>query len=136
MEKVTIYHNPNCGTSRNVLALLQACGLEVEVINYLETPPTEEKLKELLAQMEITARELLRTNVPPYETLGLSDELKEDAIISAMMTEPILINRPIVVTSKGVKLCRPSEAVLEILPVQMMEDFVKEDGEVISKPAY
>ena len=86
--------------------------------------------------MEITARELLRTNVPPYETLGLSDELKEDAIISAMMTEPILINRPIVVTSKGVKLCRPSEAVLEILPVQMMEDFVKEDGEVISKPAY
>ncbi|MGT2743362.1 arsenate reductase (glutaredoxin) [Streptococcus plurextorum] len=132
MDKVTIYHNPECGTSRNTLALIRHVGIEPEVILYLETPPTKEKLAELLAAMQLSAKELLRTNVPPYENMGIDwDKADEDAIISAMVTEPILVNRPIVVSSKGVKLCRPSEVVLDLLP-PMTEVFIKEDGEVVS----
>ncbi|HFI0040615.1 TPA: arsenate reductase (glutaredoxin) [Streptococcus suis] len=132
MEQVTIYHNPECGTSRNTLALIRHVGIEPEVILYLETPPTKEKLAELLGAMQLSAKELLRTNVPPYENMGIDwDKADEDDIISAMVTEPILINRPIVVSSKGVKLCRPSEVVLDLLP-PMTEVFIKEDGEVVS----
>ncbi|HEL2401682.1 TPA: arsenate reductase (glutaredoxin) [Streptococcus suis] len=132
MEKVTIYHNPECGTSRNTLALIRHIGIEPEVILYLETPPTKGKLVELLTEMRLSAKELLRTNVPPYENMGIDwDKADEDDILSAMVTEPILINRPIVVSSKGVKLCRPSEVVLELLP-PMTEVFIKEDGEVVS----
>ncbi len=134
MEKVTIYHNPACGTSRNTLALLKYVGLEPEVILYLETPPTKKELQRLLADMHLSARDLLRTNVPPYLELGLDREgVSDDEILSAMLREPILINRPIVVTSKGTRLCRPSEKVLEILPVPLTSPFVKEDGEIISE---
>lgn len=133
MEKVTIYHNPACGTSRNTLALLKYVGLEPEVILYLETPPTKKELQRLIADMHLSARDLLRTNVPPYLELGLDREgVSDDEILSAMLSEPILINRPIVITSKGTRLCRPSEKVLEILPVPLTSPFVKEDGEVIS----
>lgn len=133
MEKVTIYHNPACGTSRNTLALLKYVGLEPEVILYLETPPTKKELQRLIADMHLSARDLLRTNVPPYLELGLDREgVSDDEILSAMFSEPILINRPIVITSKGTRLCRPSEKVLEILPVPLTSPFVKEDGEVIS----
>ncbi|HFI2472520.1 arsenate reductase (glutaredoxin) [Streptococcus sp. SS-4456] len=132
MDKVTIYHNPECGTSRNTLALIRHLGIEPEIIHYLETPPSKEKLVELLAEMDLTAKELLRTNVPPYQEMGIDwDKADEDDILSAMVTEPILINRPIVVSSKGVKLCRPSEVVLDLLP-PMTADFIKEDGEVVS----
>ncbi|MGQ7380151.1 arsenate reductase (glutaredoxin) [Streptococcus suis] len=132
MDKVTIYHNPECGTSRNTLALIRHVGIEPEVIHYLETPPAKEKLVELLTEMGLTAKELLRTNVPPYQNMGIDwDKADEDDILSAMVTEPILINRPIVVSSKGVKLCRPSEVVLDLLP-PMTEVFIKEDGEVVS----
>ncbi|HEM6190198.1 TPA: arsenate reductase (glutaredoxin) [Streptococcus suis] len=132
MNKVTIYHNPECGTSRNTLALIRHLGIEPEVILYLETPPTKEKLVELLAEMGLTAKELLRTNVPPYQNMGIVwDKADEDDILSAMVTEPILINRPIVVSSKGVRLCRPSEVVLDLLP-PMTVDFIKEDGEAVS----
>ncbi|HFI0451892.1 TPA: arsenate reductase (glutaredoxin) [Streptococcus suis] len=132
MEQVTIYHNPECGTSRNTLALIRHVGIEPEVIHYLETPPAKEKLVELLTEMGLTAKELLRTNVPPYQNMGIDwDTADEDDILSAMVTEPILINRPIVVSSKGVKLCRPSEVVLDLLP-PMTKVFIKEDGEVVS----
>lgn len=132
MNKVTIYHNPECGTSRNTLALIRHLGIEPEIIHYLETPPSKEKLVELLAEMGLTAKELLRTNVPPYQNMGIVwDKADEDDILSAMVTEPILINRPIVVSSKGVKLCRPSEIVLDLLP-PMSAVFIKEDGEVVS----
>lgn len=132
MNKVTIYHNPECGTSRNTLALIRHLGIEPEIIHYLETPPSKEKLVGLLAEMELTAKELLRTNVPPYQNMGIDwDKADEDDILTAMVTEPILINRPIVVSSKGVRLCRPSEIVLDLLP-PMTADFIKEDGEVVS----
>ncbi|HEM4402953.1 arsenate reductase (glutaredoxin) [Streptococcus suis] len=131
MDKVTIYHNPECGTSRNTLALIRHIGIEPEVILYLETPPSKEKLVGLLAEMGLTAKELLRTNVPPYKNMGIDwDKADEYDILSAMVTEPILINRPIVVSSKGVKLCRPSEVVLDLLP-PMTTVFIKEDGEVV-----
>ncbi|WP_174802660.1 arsenate reductase (glutaredoxin) [Martelella limonii] len=130
---VTIYHNPNCGTSRNVLAMIRASGEEPEVIEYLETPPSRERLVELIAAMGISVRDLLRIKGTPYEELGLDDQsLSDDQLIDAMMAHPILINRPIVVTEKGVKLCRPSETVLEILPNPgAVGAFVKEDGEVV-----
>ena len=131
MEKVVIYHNPACGTSRNVLAIIRHVGIEPEIVLYLDTPPSEEELHDLLSKMGITARDLLRTNVPPYREMGIDwESASEDAIISAMVVEPILINRPIVVSSKGVKLCRPSETVLELLP-PMKTPYVKEDGEVV-----
>jgi len=132
---VTIYHNPACGTSRNTLAMIRQSGEEPEVIEYLKTPPTRDRLVELLAAMGITARDLLRKKDTPYEALGLGeDRWSEDELVDFMMEHPILINRPIVVTDKGARLCRPSEAVLEILPNPHIGRFVKEDGEVIEAP--
>ena len=114
--KATIYHNPKCGTSNNVLAILRDEGLEPEVIEYLKTPPTREKLMELIGKMGGNPRQVLRQKGTPYDELGLANpSLTDDQLIDAMMEHPILINRPIVVTSKGVKLCRPSETVRELL---------------------
>ncbi len=137
MNKVTIYHNPVCGTSRNTLAMIRASGIEPEIIEYLKTPPTRKKLVELISRMNISARALLRTNGTPYTELGLDKQsISQNAIIDAMMLHPILINRPIVVTAKGVKLCRPSELVLSILENPNIGKFTKEDGEVVNaKPA-
>lgn len=132
MADVTIYHNPACGTSRNTLALIRHAGIEPIVIEYLKTPPTKEKLRELLADMGLSVRELLRRKGTPYEALQLDNpKWTDDELLDAMLRDPILINRPIVVTPRGTKLCRPSEAVLEILPAPKMAPFVKEDGEVV-----
>lgn len=128
----TIYHNPKCGTSRNVLAMLQEAGEDVTVIEYLKEPPTRDRLVQLLAEMQITPRELLRQKGTPYEELGLGeDKWSDDQLIDFMMEHPILINRPIVVTNKGAKLCRPSETVLELLDEGAIASFTKEDGEVV-----
>lgn len=132
MKNTTIYHNPACGTSRNTLALIRHLGIEPTIIHYLETPPDERTLRELLSAMNLTPRQLLRTNVPEFLTCGLDNEaLDDDTIINAMLAHPILINRPIVITNNGVRLCRPSEVFLEISPVPLLTDFVKEDGDVI-----
>jgi arsenate reductase len=129
---VTIYHNPACGTSRNALALIRATGEEPEVIHYLETPPSREELVSLIRRMGIGPRDLLREKGTPYADLGLGDpSFTDDQLIDAMMAHPILINRPIVVGPKGVKLCRPSEEVLSVLDRPLAADFVKEDGEVV-----
>jgi arsenate reductase (glutaredoxin) len=129
---VTIYHNPACGTSRNTLAMIRASGVEPEVIEYLKTPPTREKLMALVANNGAGARALLREKTLPYIELGLENlSLTDDALIDAMLAHPVLINRPIVVTPKGTKLCRPSELVLDILDNPHFGDFVKEDGEVV-----
>lgn len=133
MSEVTIYHNPACGTSRNVLAMIRASGAEPQVIEYLKAPPTRERLVALIAAMGVSARDILREKGTPYLALGLSDlSLSEDALIDAMLQHPVLINRPIVVTSKGVKLCRPSELVLSILENPDIGSFAKEDGEVVN----
>lgn len=125
--KITIYHNPACGTSRNTLALIRNSGVEPTVIHYLETPPSRETLVALTAAMGIPAR---GQNVPPYEALGLAeDRFSDEELIDAMLSHPILINRPIVVTPLGTRLCRPSEVVLEILPSSQQGAFSKEDGE-------
>ena len=117
MSEVTIYHNPNCGTSRNVLGLIRNAGIEPTIIEYLKAPPDRQTLLGLIERMGIRVRELLRTKGSPYDELGLDDpKLTDDQLIDAMLANPILINRPIVVTPLGVKLCRPSETVLEILP--------------------
>jgi arsenate reductase len=127
---VTIYHNPACGTSRNTLAMIRASGEEPEVIEYLKTPPGRQRLSELIAAMGIGTRDLLRAKETLHAQLGLGDEtLTDEQLIDAMLQHPILINRPIVVTEKGVRLCRPSEVVLEILPNPAIGVFVKEDGE-------
>jgi len=127
---VTIYHNPACGTSRNTLALIRNAGIEPTVIEYLETPPDRARLLELLARMHLRPRAILREKGTPYADLGLgSPLLSDEQLIDAMLAHPILINRPIVVTPWGVKLCRPSETVLDILPVQQKGAFTKEDGE-------
>jgi arsenate reductase len=132
MMMITIYHNPNCGTSRNVLALIRNSGAAPRVIEYLKNPPSRDELVTLIARMRIPARELLRRKGTPYETLGLDDPaLTEDQLIDAMMAHPILINRPIVVTPRGVKLCRPSEAVLDMLDAPQGGAFTKEDGEAV-----
>jgi arsenate reductase len=129
---ITIYHNPSCGTSRNTLAMIRASGEEPEIIEYLETPPTRDRLFELLHAMGMSARELLRKNVPPYHDLKLdAATATEDQLVDLMALHPLLINRPIVVTPLGVKLCRPSEAVLDILPNPAIGTFTKEDGEVV-----
>jgi arsenate reductase len=129
---VTIYHNPDCGTSRNTLSMIRQSGEEPTVIEYLKTPPSREKLVELITTMGISVRALLREKGTPYKELGLADpKWTDDDLLDFMVKHPILINRPIVVTPKGVKLCRPSEAVLEILPNGKIGRFVKEDGEVI-----
>jgi len=126
---VTIYHNPDCGTSRNVLGLIRNRGEEPQVIEYLKTPPSRAELVELIGRMGIPVRDLLREKGTPYAELGLGNpSLPDDALIDAMMAHPILINRPIVVTDQGVKLCRPSEAVLDILPNAQRAAFSKEDG--------
>ena len=132
--RVTIYHNPSCGTSRNTLAMIRASGEEPEVIEYLKTPPSREQLIALITAMGIRARDLLREKEAPYAELDLADPGRgDDALLDAMLAHPILINRPIVETPKGVRLCRPSEVVLGILPNAEIGRFVKEDGEVVGK---
>jgi arsenate reductase (glutaredoxin) len=130
---ITIYHNHACGTSRNVLAMIRQSGEEPEIIEYLITPPSRDRLIELIAAMGITPRDLLREKGTPYEALGLADpRWTDDELIDAMLTHPILINRPIVVTPKGVRLCPPSEVVLDILPNSDIGTFTKEDGEQVA----
>ncbi len=132
MTPVTIYHNPACGTSRNTLALIRNSGVEPTVIEYLKTPPTRDELAGLIRRMGVPARSLLREKGTPYAELGLGDPcLGDDRLLDAMMAHPILINRPIVVTPLGVRLCRPSEAVLDILPDAQRGAFAKEDGEAV-----
>ncbi|HAT4998061.1 arsenate reductase (glutaredoxin) [Serratia marcescens] len=132
MSDIKIYHNPACGTSRNTLALIRNSGAEPEVILYLETPPSRELLIALLADMNMTPRALLRKNVEPYTELRLDEAgWRDDQLIDFMLQQPILINRPIVVTPLGTRLCRPSEAVLEILPAPQRGAFSKEDGEPV-----
>ncbi len=129
---IAIYHNPDCGTSRNTLAMIRQSGEEPEIIEYLKTPPTRERLIQLIAAMGITPRALLREKGTPYQALGLGEATwTDDQLIDAMIAHPILINRPIVVTPKGVRLCRPSEVVLDILPNPEIGTFEKEDGERI-----
>ena len=132
MNELTIYHNPNCGTSRNTLAMIRNSGVEPTIIYYLETPPAKDVLVQLIADMKITAGELLRKNVEPYKQLNLENNLYSDEqLIDFMLQYPILINRPIVITPLGVKLCRPSEVVLDILPNQQQSEFIKEDGQIV-----
>ena len=127
---IVIYHNPECGTSRNVLGLIRNAGIEPHVVEYLQTPPSRALLIELIDRAGITPRELLREKGTPYAELGLSDtSLPDDALVDAMMAHPVLINRPLVVSPIGVKLCRPSEAVLDLLPEPQQGAFAKEDGE-------
>jgi len=126
---VIIYHNPACGTSRNTLGLIRNAGIEPHIIEYLKTPPTRLLLRQLIGRMGLRVRDVLREKGTPYHDLGLGNPvLSDDDLLDAMMAHPILINRPIVVTPKGVRLCRPSEAVLDLLPLQQGE-FIKEDGE-------
>lgn len=126
---ITIYHNPKCGTSRNVLAMIRNSGEEPEIIEYLKTPPSRTVIVDLLSRMGMPPRDLLRRKGTPYDELGLDNpDLTDDELIDRMMEYPILINRPIVVSPLGVKLCRPSETVMEILPQPQQSDFVKEDG--------
>lgn len=129
---ITIYHNPDCGTSRNTLALIRNSGAEPTIIYYLETPPSRDELRQLIAAMAIPVRALLRKNVEPYDALGLAeDRFTDDQLIDFMLQHPILINRPIVVTPLGTRLCRPSEVVLDILPDAQKGAFAKEDGEKV-----
>lgn len=132
---VTIYHNPACGTSRNTLAMIRQSGEEPHIIEYLKAPPAREELAKLIDAMGLTPRELLREKGTPYAELGLGDlSLTDDALMDAMVAHPILINRPIVVTEKGVDLCRPSEKVLSLL-ANPVSSYVKEDGEVVTLQA-
>ena len=129
---IVIYHNPACGTSRNTLAMIRNAGIEQHVIEYLKTPPSRALLVQLIDRAGITPRELLREKGTPYAELGLGDEtLTDDALVDAMMAHPVLINRPLVVSPLGVKLCRPSEAVLDLLPEAQQGAFAKEDGEQV-----
>ena len=132
---VTIYHNPACGTSRNTLAMIRASGEEPEVIEYLKTPPSWEQLIALINAMGVKVRDVLREKGTPYAALGLGDpKWTDDQLIEAMLAHPILINRPIVVTGKGARLCRPSELVLDLLD-HPVTSFTKEDGERVTGPA-
>ncbi|EFE95091.1 glutaredoxin-dependent arsenate reductase [Serratia odorifera] len=132
MSNITIYHNPDCGTSRNTLALIRNSGVEPTVILYLETPPSRDELIGLISEMGISVRDLLRKNVEPYQQLDLAqDSWSDQRLIDCMLQHPILINRPIVVTPLGTRLCRPSEAVLDILPDAQLGPFSKEDGEEV-----
>lgn len=129
---IIIYHNPECGTSRNALAMIRNAGIEPHVVEYLKTPPSRIQLESLIARAGIGARALLREKGTPFADLGLGDEgLSDAALIDAMMAHPILINRPLVVSPLGVKLCRPSEAVLELIPAAQRGAFAKEDGEQV-----
>ena len=130
--EIRIYHNPNCGTSRNTLALIRNTGVEPEVIDYLKTPPGREELRDMIAKAGLTVRGALREKGTPYAELGLDNlALTDDELLDAMLAHPILINRPFVVTPAGVRLCRPSEAVLDILPLPQQGAFAKEDGEAV-----
>ncbi len=132
MTIIVIYHNPDCGTSRNTLALIRNSGIEPHVVEYLKTPPSRALLVEMIERAGLTPRALLREKGTPYADLGLDDEsMSDEALIDAMMAHPTLINRPLVVTPLGVKLCRPSEAVLDILPDAQRGAFAKEDGEQV-----
>lgn len=132
MSSITLYHNPKCGTSRNVLALIRNSGVEPEVIEYLKTPPTKARLAELVAATGQGVRALIREKGTPYAELGLADaKWSDDQLLDFMLAHPILINRPLVVTPLGVKLCRPSETVLDILPNPQRAAFAKEDGEQV-----
>ncbi|GAA0592794.1 arsenate reductase (glutaredoxin) [Craurococcus roseus] len=127
---VTIYHNPACGTSRNALAMIRATGAEPVVVEYLKTPPTRAELLDLVRRMGVPLRDVLRRKGTPYDALGLGDpSLPDDALLDAVEAHPVLINRPMVATPKGVRLCRPSEAVLDLLDSPLPADFTKEDGE-------
>lgn len=129
-DAITIYHNPACGTSRNVLALIRHAGIEPTIVEYLRTPPDRATLASLIAAMDLPVRALLREKGTPYRELGLDDPSLDDAaLLDAMLAHPILINRPVVVSARGTRLCRPSEAVLELLPDVPLAPFVKEDGE-------
>lgn len=129
---IVIYHNPACGTSRNTLAMIRNAGIEPHVIEYLKTPPSRALLVELIDRAGITPRDLLREKGTPYAELGLGDDaLSDDTLVDAMMAHPVLINRPLVVSPLGVKLCRPSEAVLDLLPDAQQGAFAKEDGEQV-----
>ena len=132
MSMITVYHNPACGTSRNTLEMIRNSGNEPKIVYYLDTPPSRDELVKLIADMGITVRALLRQNVEPYEQLGLAeDRFTDEQLIGYMLEHPILINRPIVVTPLGTRLCRPSEVVLEILPEPQQGAFTKEDGEQV-----
>lgn len=131
-EDVVIYHNPECGTSRNTLGLIRNAGIEPHVIEYLKTPPSRELLKLLIERMGVSVRDVIRVKGTPYHNLGLDDpNLADDQLLDAMMAHPILINRPIVITARGVKLCRPSETVLDLLSAPQRREFRKEDGELV-----
>jgi arsenate reductase len=132
MPEVTIFHNPSCGTSRNTLALIRHAGIEPQVVEYLKTPPSRETLRQLLAEMKLPVRSLLREKGTPYDTLGLADaKWSDDELLDAIEAHPILMNRPVVRTPLGTQLCRPSELVLALLPVPRLPPFTKEDGEVV-----
>ncbi|MFT4953865.1 MAG: arsenate reductase [Brevundimonas sp.] len=129
---IIIYHNPACGTSRNTLALIRHLGIEPHVVEYMKTPPTRALIADMVDRMGVPLRDVLRQKGTPYAELGLDDEtLTDDQLLDAVEAHPVLLNRPIVVTPAGVKLCRPSEAVLDLLPGVPLKPFVKEDGEVI-----
>lgn len=132
MSDVVIYHNPACGTSRNTLALIRHAGIEPQVIDYLKTPPSHETLRQLMASAGMTVRDLLREKGTPYAELNLgSGKWTDEQLLGFIVEHPILMNRPVVVTPSGTKLCRPSEAVLELLPAGQLATFVKEDGEAV-----
>lgn len=136
MSNITIYHNPACGTSRNTLEMIRNSGHEPDIIYYLDTPPSHDELVKLINDMGISVRALLRKNVAPYEQLGLADDrFSDEQLIDFMLHHPVLINRPIVVTPLGTRLCRPSEAVLDILPTPQKGAFSKEDGEQVTDAA-
>jgi arsenate reductase len=129
---IRIFHNPDCGTSRNTLALIRNAGVEPEVIEYLKTPPGRDELRDMIARAGLTVREAIRQKGTPYESLGLDDPaLSDDELLAAMLAHPLLINRPFVVTPYGTRLCRPSEMVLDIIPLPQRGPFAKEDGEVV-----
>ncbi|RJG00989.1 arsenate reductase (glutaredoxin) [Noviherbaspirillum sedimenti] len=129
---ITIYHNPACGTSRNTLALIRNAGVEPQVIEYIKNPPTRERLKEMIEKAGLTVRQAIREKGTPYAELGLDDPaITDDQLLDAMVAHPLLINRPFVVTPEGVRLCRPSEVVLDILSLPQKGPFVKEDGEMV-----
>ncbi|WP_296617425.1 arsenate reductase (glutaredoxin) [Sphingomonas sp.] len=132
MTDIIIYHNPDCGTSRNTLAMIRNAGIEPHVIEYLKTPPSRAMLSQLIERAGLMPRQILREKGTPYAELGLSEaSLSDEALVDAMMAHPILINRPLVVSPLGVRLCRPSEVVLDILPTPQRGAFAKEDGEQV-----
>lgn len=132
MTDVIIFHNPNCGTSRNTLAIIRHAGIEPQMVEYLKTPPSKEEVRQLLAEMQMPVRQLLREKGTPYAELGLADpKWTDEQLLDFIHQHPILMNRPVVRTPLGTKLCRPSEAVLELLPVGKLEPLTKEDGETV-----